>query len=102
MSMAEQRFLHIRSQLDLYDRIDPDHLDHKPACEMFADCRRLLREVVNAADGNGAAPTTGNPADVAALAGTISKQAETIAAQADQIMSLSAQNQELTRKLLDR
>ncbi len=51
MTMTQHRFNRIRAQLELYERVDPDHLDLKPAAEMFADCRTLLREVLSHAEG---------------------------------------------------
>jgi hypothetical protein len=102
--MDERRFNQIRAQLELWERMDPDHLDVDVLRESFADCRRLLGETVRAAEqvkaGSEAAFASADGGDPGAYLDTISKQAETIAAQADQIVSLSRQNSDLVTQLL--
>lgn len=102
--MSEHEFAQIRRQLELWEASDPDTLDLGPAREMFADCRTLLRRCVGAAqvtntrtDGGASAASS---TDLAALSAVITKQAETIAAQADQITSLTGHNIALMNQVL--
>lgn len=103
--MSDHEFSQIRRQLELWETSDPDTLDLGPAREMFADCRGLLRKVVNSAqvsnprDGSGGSPVSSS--DLAALSGVITKQADTIAAQADQITSLTGQNIALMNQVIE-
>lgn len=102
--MSEHEFAQIRRQLELWEASDPATLDLGPAREMFADCRGLLRKVVSAAQVTNPRETNGgggvNVSDLAALTSVITKQSETIAAQADQITSLTGQNIGLMNQLL--
>jgi len=53
MAMSDDRFRVIRAQLELYEQVDPHVTDRVVAQDMFGDARRLLRELVNAAEEGG-------------------------------------------------
>ena len=53
--IVERRFNQIRAQLELWERVDPDVLDVEVARTAFADSRRLLGEMVRAAETEAAA-----------------------------------------------
>ena len=53
MAMSDDRFRVIRNQLVLFELVDAHVTDKAVAQEMFDDARRLLRELVNAAEEGG-------------------------------------------------
>jgi len=53
MAMSDDRFRVIRSQLELYEQVDPEVADQAVAQDLFGDARRLLREFVNAVEEGG-------------------------------------------------
>ena len=45
MAMSDDRFRVIRSQVELFEQVDPEVTDQAVAQYMFGDARRLLREL---------------------------------------------------------